>query len=75
MGIRLFLKQQQRNLMRTLPNILLLTAAVAFFVTSMDLYINSIFEISAYLFGDKYFEKAEAILATDFIYYKAFISN
>ena len=32
-------------------------------------------EIPAYLFGDKYFEKAEAILATDFIYYKAFISN
>ena len=40
MSIRLFLRQQQRNLKRTLLNILLLTAAIAFFVMSMDLYIN-----------------------------------
>lgn len=45
MSIRLFLRQQQRNLKRTLLNILLLTAAIAFFVMSMDLYINSIFNL------------------------------
>jgi len=42
MGIRLFLKQQQRNLKRTLLNILLLMSAIAFFVMSVNLYQNSV---------------------------------
>ena len=42
MSIRLFLRQQQRNLKRTLLNILLLTAAIAFFVMSLNLYQNSV---------------------------------
>ena len=42
MSIRLFLKQQQRSLKRTLLNILLLTAAVAFFVMSLNLFQNSV---------------------------------
>ena len=42
MSIRLFLKQQQRSLKRTLLNILLLTVTTAFFVMSMNLYRNSV---------------------------------
>ena len=45
MSIRLFLKQQQRNLKQTLLNILLLTATTAFFVMSLNLYSNSVYNL------------------------------